>query len=211
MKSKLPEPDSYRCQSCVGGDAAKPLEQKHLLLKDGSELECVSKFCYLGDMLGMGGGAEEASRVRVKCAWGKFLDLAPILTTKGASLKLKGKLYRACVQSVMAYGSETWAVKLEDTHRLERNEMMMVRWMCGVTLKDRRSNLELLQRLGIVGIAEVVRHGRLRWFGHVERKDAGDWVSLSRNFVVESQRGTGRGRKTFNECVVDDMKRLKLS
>ena len=62
----------------------------------------MNKFCYLGDMLGIGGGAEEASRNRVKCAWGKFLDLAPILTTKGASLKLKGRLYRACVQSVMA-------------------------------------------------------------------------------------------------------------
>ena len=109
-------------------------------------------------MLGMGGRAEEASRVRVKCAWGKFLDLAPILTTKWASLK--GKLDRTCVQSMMAYGSETWAVKLEDTHRLERNEMMMVRWMCGVTLKDRRSNLKLFQRLGIYGIAEVVRRGR---------------------------------------------------
>ena len=82
--------------------------------------------------------------------------------------------------------------------------------MCGVTLKDRRSNLELLQRLGIVGIAEVLRRGRLRWFGHVERKDAGDWVSLCRNFVVEGQRGTGRGRKTWDECVVDDMKKLKL-
>ena len=35
-------------------------------------LECVGKFCYLGDMIGSGGGAEEASRARVQCAWGKF-------------------------------------------------------------------------------------------------------------------------------------------
>ena len=99
-------------------------------------LECVDKFCYLGDMIGSGGGAEDASSMRVKCAWGKFRELSPILTARRASLKLKGKVYRTCVQSVMVYGSETWAMKAEDMQRLERTERMMIRWMCGVRLSD---------------------------------------------------------------------------
>ena len=74
----------------------------------------MDKFCYLGDMIGSGGGAEDASGMRVKCAWGKFRELSPILTARRASLKLKGKVYRTCVQSVMVYGSETWAMKAED-------------------------------------------------------------------------------------------------
>ena len=45
---------------------------------NGDTLEFVDKFCYLGDMIGSGGGAEEASRMRVKCAWGKFMDLSPV-------------------------------------------------------------------------------------------------------------------------------------
>ena len=109
-------------------------------------------------------------------------------------MKLKGKIYRVCIQSVLVYGSETWAMKLDDVHRLERNEMVMVRWMCGVTLKDRKSNLELLQRLGIEGVGDVVRRGRLRWFGHVERKSKEDWVSKCRHLIVEGPRGKGRGR-----------------
>ena len=28
------------------------------------------------------------------------------------------------------------------------------------------------------GMAEVVRHGRLRWFGHMEHKSRDDWVSI---------------------------------
>src|SRR5665811_1502556 len=51
-------------------------------------IECVDKFCYLGDMIGAGGGAEDAARARVRCAWGKFRELAPILTSRGASLTL---------------------------------------------------------------------------------------------------------------------------
>ena len=55
-------------------------------------------------MIGSGGGAEDASSMRVKCALGKFRELSPILTARRASLKLKGKVYRACVQSVMVQG-----------------------------------------------------------------------------------------------------------
>ena len=55
----------------------------------------------------------------------------------------------------------------------------MVRLMSGVTLKGRRTSEELRLGLGIEGVEEVVRSGRLRWFGHVERKEADDWVSLS--------------------------------
>ncbi len=46
------------------------------------KLECVDRFCYLGDMIGAGEGAEEASRARVRCAWDKFRELALILTIK---------------------------------------------------------------------------------------------------------------------------------
>ena len=97
---------------------------------------------------------------------------------------------------VMVYGSETWAMKVEDMERLQRTERMMVRWMCGVTLKDRNSSKELLSRLKIESVLDVVGRGRLRWFGHVERKHEDDWVSACRNLVVEGNRGRGRGKKT---------------
>jgi hypothetical protein len=49
------------------------------------------------------------------------------------SLTLKGNNRKACVQSVMVPGSETWSVRIEDKQRLERTERMMVRLMFGVT------------------------------------------------------------------------------
>jgi len=41
----------------------------------------------------------------------------------------------------------------------------MVRWMYGVSLKNRISSKELSKRMGA---ADVVRQGHLRWFGHFE-------------------------------------------
>ena len=64
--------------------------------------------------------------------------------------------------------------------------------------------------MGIVGVEKRVRRCRLRWFGHVKRKSDDDWVSKCRRLIVEGQRGRDRGRKTWMECVVEDMERLKL-
>jgi len=80
----------------------------------GKRVKCVGKFRYVGDTIGAGGGAEEASRARVKSALAKFRKLAPVLSPRGAALKVKGKLYKACVQKVMVYGSETWPIRSDD-------------------------------------------------------------------------------------------------
>ena len=57
-----------------------------------------------------------------------------------------------------------WAMKADNLHSLERTERMMVRWMCGVSLKDRKRSVVLYNLLGIQSVANVVRHCRLRWF-----------------------------------------------
>jgi hypothetical protein len=97
------------------------------------------------------------SRNSVGCAWKTFRELNPILTARRASLKLKGKICSACVRSSMIYGSETWPMKAEDKQRQERAQRMMVRQMCGVTLKDRKSCEEFRQRLGIDSVSDVLR------------------------------------------------------
>ena len=61
--------------------------------------------------------------------------------------------------------------------RMKRTEWMMVRWMCGMSLKDRKRSVDLYRLLDIHSVADVVRHGRLRWFGHLERRSVDDWVS----------------------------------
>ena len=99
-----------------------------------------------------------------------------ILAVCGASYHITGKIYRACVQSVLTHGTETWVMKAENLHSLERAEHMMVRWTCGVSLKDRRCSVDLYSLLGVRSVADVVRQGRLRWFRHLEPKGVDDWV-----------------------------------
>ena len=102
-----------------------------------------------------------------------------MLTSKRFSLCKRGGLYGACVRSVILHGCETWAVKEEDTMRLERADRAMIRWICGVSFRDRVSSSELRSRLGLRSIDELMRDKRLRWFGHVERSD-GAWIDKCR-------------------------------
>ena len=41
-------------------------------------------------------------------------------------------------------------------------------------------------------------------------KSVDDWVSACRGLVVEGARGRGRSRKTWEQCVKDDLKLLGL-
>ena len=130
MKGKLKEDPGYRCAKCArGGCEEGGAEEQEVVLEDGSSLECVNRFCYLGDMQGAAGGCREASRTRVRGAWGQFKEFAPLLTRGGIPLREKGRVYKTCVQSVMVYASETWAVRVEEEQRMERNENVMLRWM----------------------------------------------------------------------------------
>ena len=90
--------------------------------------------------------------------------------------------------------------------------MRMIRRINGVSLRDRKTSAELRGRLGVEVIEEVCRRNRLRWFGHVERKDDKDWVKkvTRAEFKVNGTNPKGRPHKTWIETVRGDMKSLGL-
>ena len=91
----------------------------------------------------------------------------PLLTNKDVSLIMRGRLYSSCVRSSMLHGSETWPIRKENVVALQRAEMRMVRWMCGIKLKDRLLSKELRERIGVDDIALILQQNRLCWYGRV--------------------------------------------
>ena len=141
----------------------------------------------------------------------KFKDLAPILTARKVSTKLRGRVYASGVRSCLLYGAETWAMTQELERRLERTEMRMLRWMDGKAKGEMRtSNKEVLERFGVEPVKIVMTTNRLRWFGHVERKEEGDWVRKCLSMEVDGTRPRGRPQKTWYDNVLQDMKKVGL-
>ena len=73
MKRKLQLNGKYRCPICSGAVVRKTEECEEVMLGEAGKLDCVDRFCYLGDMIGEGGGIEEATKARVRCACSKFM------------------------------------------------------------------------------------------------------------------------------------------
>jgi len=94
------------------------------------------------------------------------------------------------------HGSETWPMKVEHLLKMNCTEMSMIRWMCGVKLNDRKKNEELRELLGLEPVSLMIKKSRLRWFGHVERKDDNDWVKRI-TWEVEGIRPRGRPKKNL--------------
>jgi len=57
---------------------------------------------------------------------------------------------------------------------LQQAEMTMVRWMCGMKQQDKIPSKGLRERLGLDDIISVLQQNRLRWYGHVLRKEYND-------------------------------------
>ena len=79
--------------------------------------------------------------------------------------------------------------------------MRMVRWMCNVKVKNRVPSKELRERLGIDDIILILQQNRLRWYGHMLRKEDTDWVKKCTEYEVEGSRPRGRPKRTWREVV----------
>jgi len=55
----------------------------------------------------------------------------------------------------------------------------------------------------------VLQQNRLRWYGHVLRKDDDDWVKKCMEHEVEGSRPRGRPKENWKEVVCEDCQARK--
>src|SRR6218665_309346 len=56
-------------------------------------------------------------------------------------------IYKSMIRPVMMYGAEAWTLTRKEEELLERAEMRMLRWILGVSLRDRRRNEDIREVL----------------------------------------------------------------
>ncbi|VFQ84645.1 unnamed protein product [Cuscuta campestris] len=172
----------------------------------------VDRFRYLGSVIQADGELDADVGHRVGVAWAKWRLASGVLCDPKISPRMKGKFYRSVVRPAMLYGAECWAVKKTHVCRLHAAEMQMLRWMCGKTRLDRISNEVIRRQVGMAPVEDKLREVRLRWFGHVRRRDADAPVwRCERITVIGGSRGRGRPRKNWNEVIRQDLGLLDLT
>ena len=101
--------------------------------------------------------------------------------------------------------------KVSTVVALQRAEMRMVRWMCGMKLQDKIPSKGLRETLGLDDTISVLQQNRLRWYGHVLRKEDSNWVKKCMEHEVEDSRPRSRPKKTWREIVEKDCQARKLN
>ena len=67
----------------------------------------------------------------------------------------------------MTYGIETRPLLVDVGLKFERAEMQVIRWLCGIFMKHRKTNEELRRLVVVELITAVIRSDTLIWYVHV--------------------------------------------
>ena len=131
-------------------------------------------FKYLGSMFDANGGAEKDVNNRANIAWSKWMETTGVMCDRNIPTKLKNKVYNTAITPAMVYGAEWWVVRKKEEGELHTTEMRMLRWARGKTRLDHMRNVDIWKVAQVYPMAEFLREKRLRWFGHVQRRDKDD-------------------------------------
>ncbi|KAK3524373.1 hypothetical protein QTP70_028021, partial [Hemibagrus guttatus] len=138
----------------------------------GEEVKKVQEFKYLGSTVQSNGECGKEVKKRVQAGWNGWRKVSGVLCERKISARIKGKVYRTVVRPAMLYGLETVSLRKRQESELEVAELKMLRFSLGVTRLDRIRN-EYIRGTAHVGhLGDKVREARLRWFGHVQRRES---------------------------------------
>ncbi|KAK3566282.1 hypothetical protein QTP86_030576 [Hemibagrus guttatus] len=146
----------------------------------GEEVKKVQEFKYLGSTVQSNGECGKEVKKRVQAGWNGWRKVWGVLCDRKISARIKGKVYRTVVRAAMLYGLETVSLRKRQESELEVAELKMLRFSLGVTRLDRVRN-EYIRGTAHVGrLGDKVREDRLRWFGHVQRRERFGQIVMAR-------------------------------
>ena len=103
----------------------------------------------------------------------------------------------------MLYGLETVAITKKQVEEMEVAEMKMLRFAMGVTRKDKIRNKHIRSTVKVKQLGMKMREGRLRWYGHVMRRDQ-DYVGRKMmEMELPGKRKRGDQREDFKRSKED--------
>ena len=108
----------------------------------------------------------------------------------------------------MVYGLETVAATKKQVEEMEVAEMKMLRFAMGVTRKDKIRNEHIRSTVKVERLGMKIREGRLRWYGHVMRRDQEYVGRKMMEMELPGKRRSGRPKRRFLDVVKEDMREV---
>ena len=104
-----------------------------------------------------------------------------------------------------------WAVKKAQEKKLDVAEMRMLRWISGVTKLDRIRNVRIRGTTKVGEISRKVQESRLKWYGHVLRREEEYVGKRVMAMEVPGKRRRGRPKRRWMDTIGNDLSEKELS
>ena len=108
----------------------------------------------------------------------------------------------------MVYGLETVAVTKKQVEEMEVAELKMLRFAMGVTRKDKIRNEHIRSTVKVERLGMKMREGRLRWYGHVMRRDQEYVGRKMMEMELPGKRKRERPKRIVLDVVKEDMEEV---
>ncbi|XP_060776632.1 uncharacterized protein LOC132886093, partial [Neoarius graeffei] len=138
----------------------------------GVDIKKVGEFKFLGSTVQENGGCDSEVRKRVQAGWSSWRRILGVICDRKVPAKVKGKMYKTVVRPAVMYGLETVPLTKRQEAKLEVVELRMLRFVMGVTRLDRIRNEHIRGTVHVESLGIKLREMRLRWYGHILRRDA---------------------------------------
>jgi len=162
---------------------------KHLVRSkietDGSILEQVKRFNYLGCELSLDGELDFDKKINI------FQGICGTIRKhlKKPRTDTQMKFYKVVVRPTLLYGIETWVTTKRDMTHLEAAEMRFLRSVKGYTRLDKIRSEVITKELEISGIQDVRLKHKQNWINHLERTDNTRLPKHALNYKPRGTRG----------------------
>lgn len=139
-------------------------------------------------------------RCRIEQARTTFLKLRKFLTNRKLDFKLRYRMVKCYVWSVLLYEAEAWTLKAVSINRIEAFEMWTLRRMLKIPWTERVRNEDVLRLADLEDreLFEHIKKRKIAYLGHIIRGERYDFQRLILQGKIEGgRRGIGRKKLSW--------------
>ena len=201
------------------GKISLPVDTADLVLSDGSLISFCQKFVYLGSVFTPDLSDDLNIQNRLNKANSAFGSMRPLIfSSPYLPVHLKASLYKSIVVNLLLWGCENWALRKEFERKLEVFHTKCCRSILGINMYEvamyRITNENVLQRVGIPPMCDIIHYRRLQWIEKIARMPL---TRLPRKFLTAwavspdgCSRPYGRRILTTQDSYLDSLRQIGI-
>lgn len=149
----------------------------HSLTLEGSQIEQVTSYVYLGQSINMENDITAEISRRRKAGWAAFNKYRDVLTDKRLDAQIRSRVFNTHVLPALIYASETWNTTKGEEEKLAVTQRAMERAMCRISIMDKVPNAAIRGMTGVRDVVEAIYESKRRWAGHIARLSDNRWTA----------------------------------